>query len=185
MGRIATPQRFAFFGVKRHGHHRFFTHVVLHRIPDKFPRRCPSEITNLIGFEDPRFRFPRFRCFVLFRFLGSHDEHWLLGRFCFLQSLFLFLCQDFVRIQQYARRSHNVVGRDGDADQVIAHLQCEFTAAKKLFVLPAVGVGVGAESRKPLGDFVQPVAVFFKIFTAAASADQFAVVDFVVPIDLE
>ena len=74
---------------------------------------------------------------------------------------------------------------DGDLYDVIAHLKCELTAAKELFVLPASGVRIGAQSREPLRHLVQVVAVFFKELKSATAAENTIVVDLVVPVDVE
>ena len=45
--------------------------------------------------------------------------------------------------------------------------------------LPAVDVRVGDHTRVPLGDFVEVVVVFFKVFVASPAPNDFGVVDVV------
>ena len=72
-----------------------------------------------------------------------------------------------------------------DADGVVTQFQCEFSRPQELLVLPTSGIGVSTKTREPLGDFVDVVSVFFEQFTSRTTADEFAFIDLVVPVNLK
>ena len=97
----------------------------------------------------------------------------------------LFRSQYFTFVLQDAGGRHHVIFGDADADQVVAKFQSELTAPQVLLVLPAVGVGEGHEPRKPLGDLVNVIPIFFKMLAAGAATDHVGIIDLIIPIDFE
>ncbi len=83
--------------------------------------------------------------------------------------------EHFVWILQFAGRSDDHVGRRGDANGVVAQFQRELATPEKLFVLPALVIGVGNDARIPLGNFVDVVLVFLEELVSAASRNDFRV----------
>ena len=70
-----------------------------------------------------------------------------------------------------------------DPKKVVAQFQSEFASTQKLFVLPTGVVGVGDHTRKPVRNFVQVVAILFKVLVSGPPANDPGVVDCVVPVE--
>ena len=182
---ILLPERIAFFGIVGHRHHRAIAERHAHRVPNKFSGACPTEIANVFRFENPGFAAIRFIFFILAGFGFGNDHHRFAGAARFAETLLLLRRKHLSRILQHASRSDNVIRRNGDAHRKIAETQCEFAAAQKLFVLPAIHLVIHGHSRIKLGDGVEVIVVFRKIFVAGAAAHFHAIVDVIPPFYVE
>ncbi len=63
---------------------------------------------------------------------------------------------------KHAGGPHDVVAGTVIRHKIVAKFERELATAEILFVLPAGGVGVGRQPRKPLGNLVNVVAVVLK-----------------------
>ena len=80
--------------------------------------------------------------------------------------------EDFVRVVQFAGGRDNRICRRCDANKIISELERKLTLPQVLFVLPTGHIGKGSQARKPLGDFIDRVAVFFEGLITGSPADE-------------
>ena len=78
-----------------------------------------------------------------------------------------------------------MIRRNRNFYTVVTELQSELPIADKLFVLPTFSVIIRCHTREPLCHFVQVVAVFFKVFVAAATAQHLSFNDVELPVDIK
>ena len=93
--------------------------------------------------------------------------------------------EHFFGILQNAGGGEDVVIGRGDADFIVTEFEGKFTGPEKLLVLPADGIVVGGEAGKPLGNAVDPIAVFGEEFGTGATAEKLRRIDVVLPVDAE
>ena len=186
LGGILAPERFGFIGIVRHRHHGLVADLDSPGIPDELATGGESKIADILGLEHPCLcgRGCFFgRRLVLLRLLRGHDEHRSPGvpRLC--QAVLPIRCQNLVLIGQLTSCSDDHVGRNGDANEIISQLQGELAASQKLFVLPACVIGVRNNTRKPLSDFVDVIAILLKELVTGASPQEARVDDIVRVVD--
>ena len=95
------------------------------------------------------------------------------------------LAENFIGILKLSGGCNDMISWCGDAHQIVAEFECEFALAQVLFMLPAGDIGKGGKPWEPLSDFINRVAIFFERLITGSAADQFGIVDFVSPTDLE
>ena len=122
--------------------------------------------------------------FGCFSFRQGDDLHGFFGRLCLLPAGELGGSQYLLVVLALAGSADDVVCRYGHFHIEVTEGEGELTATGELVVLPALKITVHAETGIPLCHREQIVAVFGKIFVAAAAADFLAVGDAIVPVYL-
>ncbi len=121
---------------------------------------------------------------ALSSFFRSHDQGRLARFPSYGQSFLPDGLQHFAGVLQDPGGCDHMIIRHGNAYLVVAELQGELSTAKKLLVLPACIIGVGAEAWIPVGDFKQSCAIV-EFLVPRTCADALGVIDQIGPADLE
>ncbi len=89
--RISAIDRVGLFGIIAHAHSPLAVFIkVRHRIPDKFPARCPRKIPHIVSFVDPCFCSFWIIVFLrLLRFFERNDFNWFSAGLGFFPTLVL------------------------------------------------------------------------------------------------
>ena len=180
---VSAPERLAFLRPIAHAHDCFSVEIHAHCVPQKLARAAPREIPHVVRLVNPRLFALRLFLFVGFGFIERDDKHRLLRITRFGEAIALHLGQHSLGILQLASGRHNMIGRGGDADSVIAKLQRKLARAKVLLVLPAGHVRVGAHAREPLRQRVEMIFVLLKIFVPHPRANLGGIDDVEIPVD--
>jgi hypothetical protein len=124
-----------------------------------------------------------FTCLSIF-LIGDDD-----GMYTFVTRFdeqgLLFFGEDLCGILQFASSSDEMIGRHCDRHIKIAKAYSEFSFAQELFVLPALDIIVHTHAWIELGDGVEVVFIFCKIFITRSTTELHAVIDIVPPLELE
>ena len=185
VGGIAAPKGLAFRGEIGHGPNPARAlHIHSEGIPSKASGRGPGKVPHVLGVELPGLGASGLALGALSGFLGSHDQGRLIRFPSAGQSFAPDGLQNLVGVLQLTGGSNHVIVRHGDVHLVVAEFQGELSAAHKLFVLPACVVRVGAQARKPLGDFIETCAIG-ELLVPRACAQSLGMIDQVGPADVE
>jgi len=106
-------------------------------------------------------------------------------RFGFLEPFALFISQHLTRILALSSGGNDVIVRSRDLNFKITELQRKFAITEELLVLPAIQIGVCRDTRIPLGNFINVVAVLFEKLKSTTGSDFFCIDDTVIPVDLK
>ena len=79
--------------------------------------------------------------------------------------------QDGRFVLQFAGCRNDVISGNGDFHLVVTEFEREFAGAEELLMLPADIIGVGGQTRKPLGEEIDIGVVLREVIVAAATTD--------------
>ena len=153
----------------------------MHGIPDEFAGAGERKIPHIFSFKYPCFLARWFCGFIFFCLLGGDDEYGCFRACCLLKSRPLLVRQYFLAILKLTRCGHDMIVRHRNGNAIISKFEREFSATKKLFVMPATIVGVGSHAWKPLGHFINEIIIFGEILITAAGTNQLGIDDVIGP----
>src|SRR5690349_9877065 len=174
-----------FLPIVTHAHYFLSFHPGRHCIPNKFPRRTPCEIANVVRFENVSFLLSTFGFFSRLCFIQCHDLNRLFGCLCFLPTRKLSRGQHLLIVLAFTCCTYNMIRWHRHLHLEVSKCQCKFATTRELMILPSLEITVHTKTGIPLSHCKKIISVFRKIFKTPTTTLFHAIGYLIIPVHIK